>query len=94
MAVVDANYKFIWLNIGTNGAAGDAQIWNNNELQLGISTDRLHLPQPEPFNGDTADIPFFLIGDDVFAHEVLWSSESDARGENFQLQTLEGKTRT
>ena len=23
MAVVDANYKFIWLNIGTNSAAGE-----------------------------------------------------------------------
>ena len=34
-----------------------------------MSTDRLHLPQPEPFPGDTADIPFFLISDDAFALE-------------------------
>ena len=56
MAVVDANYNFIW-------------IWKNSQLKLGMSTDRLHLPQPEPFPGDTADIPFFLIGDDTFALE-------------------------
>ena len=36
-----------------------------------MSTDRLHLPQPEPFPGDTADIPFFLVGDDTFALEEI-----------------------
>ena len=72
MAVVDVNYKFIWLNIGTNGAADDAQIWNNSDLKLRMSTDRLYLPQPEPFPGDTAGIPFFLIGDDAFALEEFF----------------------
>ena len=69
LAVVDANYKFIWLDIGTNGAAGDAQIWNNSGLKLGLSTNRLNLPPPEPLPGDTTDIPFYLIGDDAFALE-------------------------
>ena len=69
MAVVGANYKFIWLNTGTNLAGGDAQIWNNSQLKLGMSTDRLHFPQPEPFPGGNAGILFFLIGDDTFALE-------------------------
>ena len=69
MAVVDANYKFIWLDIGTNGSAGDAHIWNNSQLKLGLSTDRLNIPPAEPLTGDTTDIPFFLIGDDAFALE-------------------------
>ena len=56
----------------------DAQIWNNSQLKLGMSTDRLHLPQPEPFPGDTADIPFFFIGVDTFALKAIWSLESDA----------------
>ena len=71
MDVVDANYKFIWLNIGTNGAVGDVQIWNNNQLKLGMSTGRHQLPQPEAFPGDTIDIPCFLIGDEAFALEEL-----------------------
>ena len=50
-------------------AVGDAQIWKNSQLKLGMSTDRLHLPQPEFFPGDTTDIQFFLIGDDTFALE-------------------------
>ena len=68
MAVVNANYKFNWLNIGINGVVGNAQIWNNSQLKFGISIDRLHLPQPEPFLGDTPDIPFFS-GDDAFSLE-------------------------
>ena len=64
MAVVDASYKSLWLNIITNGAAGDAQLWNNSQLKL--STGRRHLPQCEPFPGYTTEILLFLIGDDAF----------------------------
>ena len=67
MVVVESKYKFIWLNIGINGSASVAQTWNNNQLKLGISIDRFNLPQPEPFPGDSTDIPFFLIGDYAFA---------------------------
>lgn len=34
LAVVDANYKFVWLDISANGAAPEAQIWNTSELIL------------------------------------------------------------
>ena len=32
MALVDADYKFIWAEVGSNGSAGDAQVFNNSEL--------------------------------------------------------------
>ena len=39
IAVVDADYKFIFVDIGANGAAADAQIWNTWELNFGLTED-------------------------------------------------------
>ena len=44
-----------------------------------MSTDMLHLAQAEPFPGDTADIPFFLIGDGAFALEEFLMKLHDHR---------------
>ena len=67
MAVVDGDYKFIWIDVGTNGACSDAQIWNSCELKDLILDDRLGIPEAEPLPGREEDIPYFLIGDDAFA---------------------------
>ncbi len=32
MALVDADYKFIWIDVGANGHASDANICNSSEL--------------------------------------------------------------
>ncbi len=32
MALVDAHYKFIWIDVGANGSASDAHIFNSSEL--------------------------------------------------------------
>ena len=67
MAVVDADYKFIWVDIGANGAAADAQIWNTCELKAALSDDTLPIPPPEPLLFDNEPVPFHLIGDEAFA---------------------------
>ncbi|XP_052280742.1 uncharacterized protein LOC127878263 [Dreissena polymorpha] len=36
MALVDADYQFIWVNIGSQGRCSDAQIWNQSVLKLAI----------------------------------------------------------
>ena len=36
LALVDANYKFLWVDVGTNGSSSDAQIFNDCDLCLGI----------------------------------------------------------
>lgn len=70
LALVDADYKFIWADIGGRGAASDSQLWNMSDLKATIeNTDEnlLNLPAPRPVPHDNTDIPFFIIGDDAFA---------------------------
>ena len=67
LGLVDADYKFIWVNIGAPGACSDAQIWNQSDLRQYIDDDKIHVPPAEPIPGDDKDIPYFIIGDDAFA---------------------------
>jgi len=65
--LVDADYKFIWVQAGTNGACADAQLWNNCILRRRIENNEMGFPAPSPLPRNDRDTPYFLIGDDAFA---------------------------
>ncbi|XP_041369872.1 putative nuclease HARBI1 [Gigantopelta aegis] len=67
MALVDADYKFIWAEVGSNGSAGDAQVFNNSELKEAIDKGVLGLPDPEPLPNDDKPMLFYISADDAFA---------------------------
>ena len=67
LAIVDAGYKFIYTDIGTNGANSDAGIFNESPIFKKFQQETLNIPPPSPFPGDDRPVPFHLIGDDAFA---------------------------
>jgi len=67
LALVDGDYKFIWVDAGTNGSSSDAQIFNTCELKEMVESDLLGIPPAQPFPGGDTDVPFFFIADDAFA---------------------------
>lgn len=67
LAVVDAEYKFLWCNVGANGSAADAGVFNNSRLMPALENDELGFPQPDPLPEDDHNMPYFLIGDDAFS---------------------------
>ena len=67
MALVDADYRFIWVDVGSNGSAGDAQVFNGGKLKQAIVTGSLNFPPPDALPNDDKEIPYFIIGDDAFA---------------------------
>ena len=82
LGVVDTNYKFLWLNIGTRGAAGDAQIWNESALKHALVNNTLPIPQPEPLPHDTTDIPYYFWFRGI-SDETLQPQKSHKGGKNF-----------
>ena len=70
LAVVDADYKFLYCDIGANGAGSDAGIFNDTELKDYLETNQVGLPLPEPLPGDDKPMPYFLVGDDAFASKT------------------------
>ena len=67
MALVDADYKFTWVEVGCHGSAGDAQVFNNSELKEAIDTGAINFPKPDALPGDDQPMPYFIVGDDAFA---------------------------
>jgi len=67
LAVVDADYKFMYADIGGLGHQSDCQLYNNSSLAYGIEHGHLNLPPSEPLPNQTKPFPFFFLGDDAFA---------------------------
>lgn len=45
MTLVDAEYNFMYVSIGGNGRAGDAEIWAECNLKRAIEDDSLNFPK-------------------------------------------------
>ena len=68
LAVVSADYKFLWVDTSGDGSASDAQVYNQSDLRAALEAgDIIGWPAPDPLPHDTEDVPYFLIGDDAFA---------------------------
>ena len=67
LALVDADYMFLWVNVGASGASSDAQIFNRSKLKRRIENGTLRLPPHEPLGLGGPDLHYFPLGDDAFA---------------------------
>ena len=67
LALVDADYKFLWVNTGSNGSSSNAQIFNRSKLKRRIENGALGLLAPEPLGPRGPDLHYFLLGDDALA---------------------------
>jgi hypothetical protein len=66
MALVDADYRFLWVDIGANGSASDCGVFNRSQMEPALKYNTIGFPPPEPLPNDDRNMPFFLAGDDAF----------------------------
>ena len=66
LAIVDGDYKFVWVNIGANGSASDCGIYNRSPLEVALREGTLGFPDAAPLPHDDVPIPYFFVGDDAF----------------------------
>lgn len=66
LALVDSNYKFMYVDVGGYGADSDAGIFRECGLYHALEHDIADLPPSEPLPGSDTDVPYFLVGDDAF----------------------------
>jgi len=67
MALVDSDYKFLYVDVGANGATSDAGVFMNTPLRAALEDTRIGLPPREPLPGGDRPIPYFIVGDEAFA---------------------------
>jgi DDE superfamily endonuclease len=67
MAVVDANYKFIVVDVGSYGSNSDGGIWKNSKFGEKFDNKKIELPPPKCLpKTDNPEMPFVLVGDEAF----------------------------
>jgi hypothetical protein len=66
LGLVDADYNFLWANVGCPGSESDCGIFNRSSLEPALREGTLGLPPPAPLPHDDQDTSFFIVGDDAF----------------------------
>ena len=67
LALVDGQYKFRWVDAGTEGSCSDGQIFNASQLKRRIEDGMIGFPGPAPITQGGPDVPYFILADDAFA---------------------------
>lgn len=65
-ALVDANYNFLYVDIGCQGRISDGGVFRNSELHRRITNHTLELPPPKPLPQMHKDIPYVFVADEAF----------------------------
>lgn len=66
LAVVDARYRFLFVDVGANGRAGDAGVYQDSSIATALKKITIGMPADTSLPGRTAEIPFFNVCDDAF----------------------------
>jgi len=70
LAACDADYKFLFLEVGGQGRLSDGAIWNSCKLKSALEQKLLNVPKPHHLpnmNENSFTLPYFLVADDAFA---------------------------
>lgn len=65
LAVVDANYKFMFVDVGSYGKEGDSGIFEKSKLGQQFRAGML-FPPPEKLPNSDLEVPYVFVGDDAF----------------------------
>jgi len=66
LAIVDAQYKFVAVDIGAKGSQSDGGILKNSAFGKKIAENAFHIPEKEVFLPMGENLPFYILGDEAF----------------------------
>ena len=65
--LVDGQYKFRWVDAGTEESCSYGQIFNASQLKRRIEDGRIGFLDPAPITQGGPDVPYFILADYSFA---------------------------
>jgi len=66
MALVDAKYRFLYVDVGAEGRISDAGVYNNCRLSQELEKDKLGIPKADLLPGTDFVCPYMLVSDEAF----------------------------
>lgn len=67
MAIADAHYKLIYIDVGSYGRMSDGGVFNRCLFARALKNNDNFLPPSKPLPERTLGVPYVLIADDAFA---------------------------
>jgi len=70
LAVVDAQKKFVYVDVGAPGSCGDATLFAESPFRRSAEAGTLNIPPPKRLPGERRSarpFPYFFVADDAFA---------------------------
>ena len=87
LAVVDADVKFLWVKVGSNGLCSETWIFNECQLNDNINDGTIRFSETVELPGDGRDTPYFIVAYDAFALRTKlmkpFSRQNLTNGEHF-----------
>lgn len=66
MAIVDADYKFICVDVGAYGKNSDGGIFSNSNIGKALISNTFNVPESTNLPGTKITAPYVIIGDEAF----------------------------
>ena len=66
MAVCDAHYRFILVDVGDYGRHSDGGVLSNSSFGRALENGSLSIPAAHPLPGATQPAPYVIVGDEAF----------------------------
>lgn len=66
LAIVDANYRFLLVDFGTNRRVSDGGVLQNTRFYEKLSEKNLHIPPPDDVTENFKNVPYVFVADDAF----------------------------
>lgn len=71
LAIVDHNYKFIAVDVGSYGKEGDSGIFQKSTMGKKIMKNEFNFPEPKNLPNSNIILPHFLVGDEAFSLDTF-----------------------
>lgn len=66
LALVDSNYKFIFVDVGCNGRISDGGVFSRSALSSALEDNRLSIPDSSCLPGSDVSAPYVIVADNAF----------------------------
>lgn len=68
LAIVDANYRFLYVDVGCNGRVSDGGVFKHSNLFKALENNQLnlHVAEPLPTSISPFPLPYMFVCDDAF----------------------------
>ena len=82
LAVVDHDYKFVYIDVGCQGRVGDAGVFQNSQLYKALETNSLDIPPAQAIGATDIVVPYVFVGDEAFPLRHYLMKPYAHRGQN------------